>query len=108
MPHLGDHHLEVIVRIGFVESTLGGSDGDLGAAVGTIRILGAADDQQRPAREQAKHARAIELIEHARRDVNQVKEPRFQALLETTAEVLGGLETAFKHYSERKEPAWKN
>ena len=49
-----------------------------------------------------------ELIEHARRDVNQVKEPRFQALLETTAEVLGGLETAFKHYSERKEPAWKN
>ena len=49
-----------------------------------------------------------ELIEHARRDVNQVKEPRFQALLETTAEVLGGLKTAFKHYSERKEPAWKN
>jgi hypothetical protein len=48
------------------------------------------------------------LIDHARRDVDQVKEPRFQALLETTAEVLGGLETAFKHYSERKEPAWKH
>jgi hypothetical protein len=48
-----------------------------------------------------------ELIDHTRRDVEQVKEPRFQALLETTAEVLGGLETAFKHYSERKEPAWK-
>jgi hypothetical protein len=49
-----------------------------------------------------------ELIDHARRDVDQVKEPRFQALLETTAEVLGGLETAFKHYSERKEPVWKH
>jgi hypothetical protein len=48
-----------------------------------------------------------ELIEHTRRDVMQVKEPRFQALLETTAEVLSGLETAFRHYSERKEPAWK-
>jgi len=48
-----------------------------------------------------------ELIDHTRRDVEQVKEPRFQALLETTAEVLGGLETAFRHYSEQKEPAWK-
>ena len=48
------------------------------------------------------------IIDHARQDVAQVKEPRFQALLETTAEVLEGLETAFRHYSERKEPAWKH
>jgi len=48
-----------------------------------------------------------ELIDHTRLDVEKVNEPRFQALLETSAEVLGGLETAFKHYSERKEPAWK-
>jgi len=48
-----------------------------------------------------------ELIDHTRRDVEQVREPRFQALLETTAEVLRGLETALKHYSERREQAWK-
>jgi hypothetical protein len=58
------------------------------------------------------HSRTIqkmlrELMEHARRDVQQVEDPRFQALLETAAEVLGGLETAFRHYSEQKEPAWK-
>ena len=49
-----------------------------------------------------------EIIDHTRQDVAEVKEPRFQALLETTAEVLEGLETAFRHYSERKEPAWKH
>jgi hypothetical protein len=49
-----------------------------------------------------------ELINHTRHDVAQVKEPRFQALLETTAEVLSGLEIAFQHYNEQKEPAWKH
>jgi hypothetical protein len=47
-----------------------------------------------------------EVMDHMRQDVAQVTDPRFQALLETTAEVLNGLETAFRHYSERKEPAW--
>ena len=48
-----------------------------------------------------------ELITRSRRDIDQVKEPRFQALLETTAEVLTGLKTAFSDYSEGKEKAWK-
>ncbi len=48
-----------------------------------------------------------ELIDHVRRDVSKVQEPRFQALLETTAEVLTGLKTAFEHYAEAKEPAWR-
>lgn len=47
-------------------------------------------------------------MEHARQDIGKVKEPRFQALLETTAEVLLGLETAFRHYGEEKEKAWRN
>ena len=47
-----------------------------------------------------------ELIDHAREDVSKVSEPRFQALLETTAEVLTGLQTAFKHYDEGREIAW--
>jgi hypothetical protein len=49
-----------------------------------------------------------EIIGHTRQDIAQVKDPRFQALLETSAEVLEGLETAFRHYTERKEPGWKH
>jgi hypothetical protein len=60
----------------------------------------------------AVHSRNIqdglaELIEHAKRDVDRVSEPRFQALLETTAEVLGGLRAAFEHYDQGKEKAWR-
>lgn len=47
-----------------------------------------------------------ELIQHARADVERVTEPRFQALLETTAEVLTGLKTAYQHYGEKSEKAW--
>lgn len=48
-----------------------------------------------------------ELANHAREDLDKVNEPRFQALLETTAEVLGGLQTAYAHYNEGTEKAWK-
>ena len=48
-----------------------------------------------------------ELIEHTKRDLDRVSEPRFQALLETTAEVLGGLRTAFEHYEKGSEKAWR-
>jgi hypothetical protein len=47
-----------------------------------------------------------ELILHARADIERVNEPRFQALLETTAEVLTGLKTAYQDYSEKREPVW--
>jgi hypothetical protein len=46
------------------------------------------------------------LITHLRQDVERVREPRFQALLETSAEMLTGLQTAFRHYGEKKEAAW--
>lgn len=48
-----------------------------------------------------------ELIEHLREDIKRVGEPQFKALLETSAEVLGGLRTSFQHYSEHREPAWQ-
>jgi hypothetical protein len=48
------------------------------------------------------------IIDHARQDIDKVNEPRFQSLLETTAEVLQGLETAFRHYTEGKEKAWRS
>ena len=59
------------------------------------------------------HARHIhgmldELITHSRQDIDRVIEPRFQALLETTAEVLIGLRTAFRDYSDGKEKVWKH
>ncbi len=47
-----------------------------------------------------------ELIDHCRDDVDRVPEPRFQALLETSAEVLSGLRTAFEHYEKHEETAW--
>jgi alpha-amylase/alpha-mannosidase (GH57 family) len=48
-----------------------------------------------------------ELIEHLREDVKKVEDPKAQALFETAAEVITGLDTAFKHYEEKSEDAWK-
>ena len=48
-----------------------------------------------------------ELIDHLRRDIDKIDEPKAQALFETTAEVISGLDTAFKHYEEKSEDAWK-
>ena len=52
-------------------------------------------------------ATLTELIDHLRGDVGRVTEPRFQALLETSAEVLTGIRTAFKHYDQHEEKAWQ-
>lgn len=59
------------------------------------------------------HAQSIqkmldELVAHSRKDIDRVDEPRFQALLETTAEVLLGLKKAFSDYAEGKERVWKH
>src|ERR1035437_4374878 len=48
------------------------------------------------------------LIDHLRRDVARAPEPQFQALLETSAEVLGGLRKAFEDYARHSEPAWRD
>jgi hypothetical protein len=48
-----------------------------------------------------------ELIEHLRGDIDKIDEPKAQTLFETAAEVISGLETAFKHYEEKREKAWK-
>ena len=48
-----------------------------------------------------------ELIDHLRADISKIDEPKAQALFETTAEVNGGLDTAFKHYEEKSEKAWQ-
>jgi hypothetical protein len=48
-----------------------------------------------------------QLIDHLRGDINKIDEPKAQALFETTAEVITGLDTAFKHYEEKGENPWK-
>jgi hypothetical protein len=48
-----------------------------------------------------------ELITHSREDVSKVEDPRAQALFETTAEVLSGLRTAYDHFEEGTERAWR-
>jgi hypothetical protein len=48
-----------------------------------------------------------DLIDHLHKDIERAPEPQFQALLETSAEVLGGLRKAFEDYSKHTEPAWR-
>jgi hypothetical protein len=47
------------------------------------------------------------LFEHLRQDIQKVDEPRAQALFETSAEVLTGLKTAYVHYEQKSEEAWR-
>ena len=47
------------------------------------------------------------LIQHLRGDVDKVDDRQFKALLETSAEVLGGLVKAFNDYEQKNEAAWK-
>ena len=44
---------------------------------------------------------------HAREDVSKVSDPKAQALLETTAELLKGLVSAFDDFEEKREEAWR-
>ena len=47
------------------------------------------------------------LIDHLRGDIGKFDDPKAQALFETAAEVISGLDTAFEHYEEKSESAWK-
>lgn len=47
------------------------------------------------------------LIDHLRGDIEKIDDPKAQALFETAAEVISGLDTAFEHYEEKSESAWK-
>ena len=48
------------------------------------------------------------LINHLRKAISIIKEPRAKALFETSAEVLRGLSKAFSDYAEKNEKAWKD
>lgn len=48
-----------------------------------------------------------DFIQHLRAGVSDVTEPKAQALLETSAEVLTGLLKAFEDYEKGRERAWR-
>jgi hypothetical protein len=47
------------------------------------------------------------VIDHVREDVGKVRDPQARALFETTAEVLIGLRTAYEHFEQSAEEAWR-
>ncbi|WP_407158370.1 hypothetical protein [Bradyrhizobium sp. STM 3557] len=48
-----------------------------------------------------------DIRNHLREDINKVDEPQLKAMFETSAEVLSGLEKAFKDYEQKNESAWR-
>ena len=48
-----------------------------------------------------------QLADHMRESVHTVDDPRAEALLETSAEVLLGLKQAYVDFAEKMEPAWQ-
>jgi hypothetical protein len=47
------------------------------------------------------------IINLFREDIGKVDEPRFRAMFETVAEVLGRLVKAFRDYQQKSEKAWR-
>jgi len=47
------------------------------------------------------------VIDHLRRDIDEIEEPQCKAMFETAAEVIGGLVTALRHYEQHRESAWQ-
>jgi hypothetical protein len=48
-----------------------------------------------------------EIIDHAREDIEEVSEPKAQALFETIAETLTGLSQARQDYEDTNDLAWR-
>ncbi|HKP53020.1 MAG TPA: hypothetical protein VJ183_10240 [Chloroflexia bacterium] len=56
----------------------------------------------------SKTAKSLEdLVTEVRANISNVDEPKAQALLETTAEVLLGLKKAYQDYEKGGENAWQ-
>ncbi len=64
-------------------------------------------DSERDPRHHTENIRRMlaTIIDQARKGAQKIDEPKAQALLETTAEVLIGLRTACEHYESKIEPA---
>lgn len=56
---------------------------------------------------QELHGKLRELADELRLHAEDVDDPRCAALCETSAEVVAGLETAFEHFLNKSEKAWR-
>lgn len=56
---------------------------------------------------QKMHKALADVRAHMRQDIEKVDDPRFKAMFETSAEVLGGLIKAFDDYAKKNESAWR-
>jgi hypothetical protein len=63
------------------------------------------NDAMHRTRKVRKHFKA--MMGELRNEVEKIVEPQARALLETSAEVLGGLAKALKDYETKREKAWK-
>ena len=68
--------------------------------------------QKYPENDPRHHTQKIQtqldaLINHLHQDIQKVDEPQAKALFETSVEVLSGLKTAYAHYEQQDEAAWR-
>jgi hypothetical protein len=56
---------------------------------------------------QRMQQRLEEIVVRLCSDIETVDEPRFRAMLETSAEVIGGLAKAFRDCEQKTENAWR-
>jgi hypothetical protein len=71
-----------------------------------LAVASAADGD--PRHHTQKMQKALQDIRnHLREDIQKVDEPQLKAMFETSAEVLAGLEKAFKDYEQKNEKAWR-
>ena len=52
-------------------------------------------------------SRLQDLMDHLRKDVTKIDDPKAQALFETSAEALAGLLKAFTDFEQGTEAAWQ-
>lgn len=72
----------------------------------------ASTNKNYPESDPCHHARNIkgmldEVARHCREDVGRLDDPKAKAMFETTAEVLRGLITAYDHYEQGAEQAFR-
>lgn len=70
----------------------------------TLPMPGHEDPREHTRRIKGMLREAMDLV---RQGVPKVSDPKAQALFETSAEVLGGLITAYEHFEQRSEDAWR-
>ena len=69
-----------------------------------VTVQGQQDPRQRA---RQLRERLVDLQDSLRAEVEQAGEPQLRALLETSAEVLGGLGKSFDDYAAKNEAAWR-